>query len=277
MERVKCVKLGDLTSWFELYEKLEELEKRMLEDIKRLQRLMPSEGERKTEFGAAIYQQVMQKIAQKEEQLKRIQKNRLKLEWLAIAKIKSNQWPLNVFREYEFAKNLVELARIRRQQALEICRNCKECNEIIKVRKNNRVIPLSAVVGTTRGIPFEETCRLVMLFDVRGEYRIVRKTVSRERLDYYCKQFPSWKTLLHWYIESERIPLDESIVVDTLKHGCHRACMRFPLIDPSSDNSDSDPRAPDHFPEDVAWEVSPEGEVTRVLHAPEHGSDEYEA
>jgi hypothetical protein len=277
MKEKKCVVLGILSirDWIDAYETALNSEKRLIREIARLQKLQPTVSERKTTIGAAFYQEVMRKIKEKEEKLDKVRKNRLKLEWAATLRIMKRQWPLSPFTEYDFARDLSEIARIKKHQTLAICKECEECQQI-RVLREGETIPLSGVVRK-RGLPFSEITKLTMIFSDQGGYRVVRKVVSEEQLEWYKNQFSTWKSLLNWYTESTRIPLHESIVVKTLKYGCHRSCTRenWGFIDfDSCFDLDSEPGAPDHFPEDLIWEVSPEGEVVRAVHSSQHGSEE---
>ena len=214
-----------------------------------------------------MQKEVQRKIDEKQRKLERIKETRLKLEWLATRRIWKGEWPIELFREYEFARDLIELSKIRSHQAFDICRTCNECNET-KVVRDGKVTPLSSIIDG-RGIqslPFKERHELVLIFDKNRDLVVKRIPVTK-KLEWYRRQFPLWNNLLNWYIETKREPVCESVVPKTIKYGCHRECMRKPRLFIDSCNGNDYPNAPDHFPEDLTWEVGPNGEVIKTIHA----------
>jgi hypothetical protein len=264
--------------WIEKYEEAVRKERELGEQLRKIDLLL--EEAKKAKYLIDI-EKMQQQKKEKEYELKTTREKRLKLEWLAVTKIKEGKWDPEAIMEYEFIKDLLLLNRIRKEQAKEICQSCEDC-KLIRVRTDRGETPLEAVTVKSRGIPYLPIYKLVEIRESRLKEWEVKETplgalTSEERKEIEKRireKLALSKNVLNCFVVEKKVPLNEEVVLKHRKYGCHRKLPRWlPIV---ATSPDSNPRAPDHFPGDIVAEVGEDGSYTKVYISSKHGSEESE-
>jgi hypothetical protein len=186
-------------------------------------------------------------------------------------------------KEYEFVRDLLLLSKIREEQVKEVCRNCNECS-LIRVKTSKEDIPLETVVGTTRGIPYLPLYSLMEIRENKLKEMELRELYlgalsedqKREVEKRIREKLTLSKNILNSFLVEKRVLLDERIVTKHKKYGCHRKLPRLLPLPIESSEIDNDPKAPDHFTEDVVAEPSEDGSFAKIYLSSKHGTEESE-
>jgi len=268
---------GVVGRWSETYEKVIEREKELREELKRVEKLLEE-----TKKAAYIVDttKLQQKKKSFEEALKTTREKRLKLEWMAINHIKNGDWDPRALAEYEFVRDLLLLNKIREEQIREVCQNCNECS-IIRVKTTSKDLPLEAVVGTTRGLPYLPLYSLIEIRENRLKEMEVKERFLGALTDVEKKEIEKRirdklalsRDVLNCIMVEKKVPLDEKIVLRHRKYGCHRKLPKWLPITTNTE-IDSDPKVPDHFVEDAIADIDDDGRFLNIRLAPKHGSEE---
>jgi hypothetical protein len=271
--------VGKIGKWIEAYEAVRREEEELKERLQRVNLFLEDAK------GYLIDTEKMQREKKTiEEELQKIREKRLKLEWLATSKIKKREWNPEVLREYEFIRDLLLLSRIREEQVKEVCRNCNECS-LIRVKTTSKEdLPLEAVVGTTRGLPYLPLYSLMEIRDNRLKEIEVKETplgalTSEERKEIEKRvreKLALSKSVLNCFLKERKVPLNEEVVLKHRKYGCHRKLPKWLPITIMNTEIDSDPKAPDHFPEDITASLGEDGSYDHIYLSSKHGSEESE-
>jgi hypothetical protein len=265
--------------WIEKYEEAVREERELEKQLRQIERLL-----KETENAAYVIDvtKLQQQKKENEEKLKAVKQKRLKLEWLAGVKIKRGEWNPEFLKEYEFIKDLCLLNEIRRIQVESICGNCNECS-LIRVSTPEKNLPLDVAVKS-RGLPYLPLYKLIEIRENKLKEMELRELYlgalsedqKREVEKRIAEKLVLSKNILNSFLVEKRVPLDEKVVLKNRKYGCHRKLPRLLPLPIAEIDSDSDPRAPDHFSEDITAEVGEDGSYTKVYISSKHGSEESE-
>jgi hypothetical protein len=269
--------VGKIGKWIEAYEAVrreeEELKKRLqkigllLEDAKKARYLIDTA-------------KLQQQKRDHEEELKEVQKKRLALEWLAIAKIRGGEWNPEILMEYSFVQDLFLLNKIRQEQVREICQNCNECRLIrvkttdgkevpLEVAKPDKACSLPYIPHYTVKEIWEKKQELQMSIKPLGPLTPEEKAAAEK---WVSQRLALFNNLLHGYVEEKRKVLSRKV----LTKGCTRKLPRLLPIREGIREEDGDPKAPDHFTEDVVAEPGEDGSFAKIYLSSKHGSEESE-
>jgi hypothetical protein len=264
--------------WVEAYERTLGREKELKEELRKIDLLL--EEAKKARY-LIDTEKMRQQRQQKSEELKAVQQKRLKLEWMAINHIKNGDWDPEILREYEFINDLLLLNRIREEQTKEICQGCNECR-VIRVKTSNGEIPLEAVTRPDKAcsLPYLPYYSVKEIWETKKQLQMKVKHLGpltpEERVEaerWVSQRLALYKNLLNGFLEERRRPLSEKV----LKTGCTR---RLPKLLPTARSPDpeidGDPKAPDHFTEDVVAEPGEDGSFAKIYLSSKHGSEESE-
>jgi hypothetical protein len=272
----------ELRKWIELYERAIEREKQLEKELKRIRDFL--EEAKKARYVIDVHKQEI-KRQELEAELKRVKEIRVKLEWLATIRIKNGCWNPEVLKEYEFIRDLGLLNKIRKEQIEYMCSNCSECS-LIRVKTPERDLPLEAVVKS-RGLPYISLYKLIEIRGRKLEEMEAKEIHLGALTDEEKKEIEKRirdklslsRNILNSIILEKRVPLGEKIVISHRKYGCHRKLPKLLPINPEppmNPEIDSDPKAPDHFVEDVVAEPGEDGSYSRIYLSSKHGSEESE-
>jgi hypothetical protein len=269
--------------WIEKYEEAVRREGELKERLQKIDLLLEDAKKAKYLIDTAKLQQQRKSF---EEELKTTREKRLKLEWLAVVKVKRGEWDPEILREYEFIRDLLLLNRIREEQVKEVCRNCNECS-LIRVKTTSKEdLPLEAVVKS-RGLPYISLYKLIEIRGRKLEEMEAKEIHLGALTDEEKKEIEKRirdklslsRNILNSIILEKRVPLGEKIVISHRKYGCHRKLPKLLPMNPEppmNPEIDGDPKVPDHFVEDVIAEPGEDGSYSRIYISAKHGSEESE-
>jgi hypothetical protein len=266
--------------WIEAYERALGREKELKEQIRKIDLLL--EEAKKARY-LIDTEKMQQQKRDHEDELKAVQQKRLKLEWMAIDHIKNGDWDPEVLTEYSFVRDLLLLDRIREEQTREICRNCKEC-QIIRVKTDKGETPLEMVVKPEKAcsFPYVPYYRIREIWETKKQLQVTTKPLGpltpdekREVEKWISQRLTLYRNLLHSFIEEDKRVIHSRKL---LYRGCARKLPKIlPIIrEKEIREEDGDPKAPDHFSEDITAEISEDGSYTKVYISSKHGSEESE-
>jgi hypothetical protein len=269
--------------WTKAYERELEKERELKNKLRKIDLLL--EDAKKAEYLIDTAKLQRQK-RDYEEELKAVRQRRLKLEWLAVAKIKRGAWSPEILKEYSFVQDLLLLNRIREEQVREICQNCKECR-IIRVKvtdgKEVKEVPLDAVTRPDKAcsLPYLPYYSVKEIWKKKQELQVNTETLGpltpeeKEKVEKWTLQrLALYRDLLNSFIEEKRIIIPSRKL---LYRGCTRKLPKIlPVREKEIREEDVDPKTPDHFPEDIVGEVNEDGTYSRVFVSAKHGSEESE-
>jgi hypothetical protein len=266
--------------WIEKYEEAVREERTLREQLRRIERLL-----KETENAAYVIDvtKLQQQKKENEDKLKTVQQRRLNLEWLAVAKIKKGEWNPQLLIEYSFVRDLLFLDKVREEQTREICRNCKEC-QIIRVKTDRGELPLEVVTKPekARSLPYMPYYSLKEIWQTKEQLQMNVKSLGpltpEEKMElekWVSERLALHRNLLNSFIEEKRVVIPSRKL---LHRGCTRKLPKaLPIVRKKEiGEEDGDPRAADHFPEDVVAEVNEDGSYSRVYLSSRHGSEESE-
>jgi hypothetical protein len=272
--------IGKVRKWIEAYEKVKEEERELRERLRRIEVLLEDAKKAKYLIDTAKLQQQKR---DHEEELKEVQKKRLALEWLAIAKIRGGEWNPEILMEYSFVQDLFLLNKIRQEQIREICQNCNECRLIRVKTTNGREVPLEvAKPDKARSLPYMPYYSLKEIWQTKEQLQMNVKSLGpltpEEKMElekWVSERLALYRNLLNSFIEEKRVVIPSRKL---LHRGCTRKLPKaLPIVRKKEiGEEDGDPRAADHFPEDVVAEVNEDGSYSRVYLSSRHGSEESE-
>jgi hypothetical protein len=265
--------------WIEKYEEAVREERELEKQLRQIERLL-----KETENAAYVIDvtKLQQQKKENEEKLKAVKQKRLKLEWLAGVKIKRGEWNPEFLKEYEFIRDLGLLNKIRKEQTEHMCNNCSECT-LIRVRTPKGDLSLEAVVKS-KGIPYLPIYKLVEIRDRQREMEVKERflgALSDEERKEIEKRIGEKmvlnRNILNCFLTEKRVPLSEKVVLKHWKYGCHRKLPRWlPIITNTETDIDGDPKAPDHFVEDITASLGEDGSYSHIYLSQKHGSEETE-
>jgi len=271
---------GKIGKWIEKYEEAVREERALREQLRRIERLL-----KETENAAYVIDatKLQQQKKENEDKLKTVQQRRLNLEWLAVAKIKKGEWDPQWLIEYSFVRDLLLLNRIREEQSREICRSCQECR-LIRVKTDRGELPLEVVTKPEKAcsFPYVPYYRIREIWETKKQLRVNTKPLGpltpdekRELEKWISQRLTLYRNLLHSFIEEDKRVIHSRKL---LYRGCARKLPKIlPIIrEKEIREEDGDPKAPDHFSEDITAEISEDGSYTRVYISSKHGSEESE-
>jgi len=265
--------------WIEKYEETVRKERELREQLRRIERLL-----KETENAAYVIDvtKLQQQKKENEDKLKTVQQRRLNLEWLAVSKIKKGEWDPQLLIEYSFVRDLLLLNRIREEQVKEICRECREC-KLIRIRTDRGELPLEAVTKPekARSLPYMPYYSLKEIWQTKEQLQMNVKFLGpltpeekRELEKWVSERLALHRNLLNSFMEEDKRVIHSRKL---LHKGCTRKLPKIlPIREKEIREEDGDPKAPDHFAEDVVAEISEDGSYSRVYLSSKHGSEESE-
>jgi hypothetical protein len=270
--------VGKIGKWIEKYEEAVRREGELEERLQKIDLLLEDAKKAKYLIDTAKLQQQRKSF---EEELKTTREKRLKLEWLAVVKVKRGEWDPEILREYEFIRDLLLLNRIREEQNIEVCQNCNECRLIRVKTTDGKEVPLDAVTRPDKAcsLPYLPYYSVKEIWETKKQLQMKVKPLGpltpeeKEKVEKWISQrLVLYRNLVHGFIEERRRALSRKL----LKTGCTRKLPKIlPIIrEKGIREEDGDPKAPDHFAKDVVAEISEDGSYSRVYLSSKHGSEE---
>jgi hypothetical protein len=274
---VGSIGIGKVGKWIEAYEKAREEERKLREQLRRIERLL-----KESENAAYVIDvtKLQQQKKENEDKLKTVQQRRLNLEWLAVSKIKKGEWDPQLLIEYSFVRDLLLLNRIREEQTKEICRDCNECRLIRVKTTEGKEVPLEvAKPDKACSLPYVPYYTLKEIWERKQELQMKVRPLGpltpEERAEaerWVSQRLALYHNLIHGFIEERRRVLSRKL----LKTGCTRRLPKVLAIREKEIGEDWDPKYPDHFVGDIIAEVGEDGGYTKVYISSKHGSEESE-
>jgi len=266
--------------WIEAYERALKKEKELKEQIRKIDLLL--EEAKKARY-LIDTEKMQQQKRNHEEELKTTREKRLKLEWLATSKIRKGEWDPESLREYEFIRDLLLLNKIREEQIREVCQNCNECR-LIRVKTDRGELPLEVVTKPekARSLPYMPYYSVKEIWETKKQLQVNTKPLGpltpdekREVEKWISQRLTLYRNLLHSFIEEDKRVIHSRKL---LYRGCARKLPKILSIIREKEirEEDGDPKAPDHFSEDITAEISEDGSYSRVYLSSKHGSEESE-
>jgi hypothetical protein len=269
--------VGEIGKWADVYEKVLGREEKLKKELRKIESLL-KEAEKTNIIDT---EKMRRQYQRRQEELRDIQERRLRLEWLAVSKIERGEWDPRALAEYEFVRDLLLLNKIREEQIREVCQNCNECSTI-RVKTATSDIPLEVVVKS-RGIPYIPLYSLVEIREYKQNMEVREVTLGalteeeKKKIEQkISEKLACSKNVLNCFLTEKRVPLNEEIVLKHRKYGCHRKLPKWLPITIMNTEIDSDPKAPDHFPEDITASLGEDGSYDHIYLSPKHGSEEFE-
>jgi type I site-specific restriction-modification system R (restriction) subunit len=270
---------GIVGRWIEAYERALGREKELKEQLRKIDLLLEEVKKAKYLIDASKLQEQKREY---EEKLKAVQQKRLKLEWLAVEKIKGDAWSPEILKEYSFVQDLLLLEKIREEQIREICQNCYECR-LVRVRTTDgKEVPLETVTKPNKAcsLPYIPHYSLKEIWETKKQLQMKVKPLGpltpeeKEKVEKWISQrLVLYRNLVNAFVEEKRKILSRRL----LKTGCTRKLSRLlPIREKEIRGEDWNPKVPDHFSEDIVAEIGEDGSYSRIYISAKHGSEESE-
>jgi hypothetical protein len=270
--------VGKIRRWAEVYEKVLGREEKLKKELRKIESLL-KEAEKTNIIDT---EKMRRQYQRRQEELRDIQERRLRLEWLATVNIRKGNWNPEGLAEYGFVQDLLLLNRIREEQVKEVCRNCKEC-QIIRVKTTDGEVPLEvAKPEKACSLPYIPYYSLKEIWQTKEQLQMNVKFLGpltpEEKMElekWVSERLALHRNLLNSIIEEKRV------VIPSRKLLYRRCTRKLPKALPTVrekgiEEEAGDPKAVDHFPQDITAEIDEDGSYTRVYISAKHGDSESE-